>query len=255
MKKKWFLFSCTVVMTAVLVGPGVVFGQSQAKEAVAAAQSEPRPPFIPPVSAPGAPGSEKQVPAIKKVGPGVFEVGGCRLSKAEGWVRFEAAVNMNQGLLEYLIVGEAGKLHESLLRTAVDPYALQIAFLLVGMEGTAQPLSAQGERRVPSGDRVTVHVRRLDETGSREVPIEHWVRLKDKPLENVPWVFTGSVIAGGVFMAGVEKSIMALYHDPVALIDHILDEGADDEVWFANEKAVPPVGTPVEVVVARVGSR
>lgn len=253
--KKCIFFVCAVVVVNFFLDRGVLCSKGAQEEAKPPTQSEPKAPFIPPVPPPGTPDAEKSVPAIQKVGPGVFEVGGCRLSKAEGWVRFEAAVNMSQGLLEYLIVGNAGKLHESLLRTAVDPYALQIAFLLIGLEGTSQPLSAQGDRRAPSGDRVSVHVRRLDDAGSREVPIEQWVRLKDSPLESVPWVFTGSTMANGVFMAGVEKSIMAVYHDPVAMIDHTLQEGADDEVWFVNEKSVPPVGTPVEVVVARFGPR
>lgn len=252
MKRKRVVLLCVFMM--MVAGTNLGFGDTQNSErgGQTSERSSQKPPFFPPVPAPDSPAVQKAVPGIVKISPGVFEVGGCRLSKAEGWVQFDAAVNMNQGLLEYLIVSESGKLHESLLRTTVDPYALQLAFLLIGLEGTSQPLSAQGDRKTPTGDRVTVLVRVRDDTSVREVPIERWVRVKDKVLDHVPWVFTGSVIVDGVFMASVEKSIMAVYHDPVALIDHALEEGAEDEIWFANEKTVPPVGTPVEVVVKAV---
>jgi len=108
----------------------------------AAEQNESAPagaPLIPPVAQlPEASPKATQArvrPVLTMISPGVFEMGGVRIVKSERQVEFSAVVNMNRGLLEYLIVGASGKVHESLLRTDTEPYCLHIALLLLGLEG------------------------------------------------------------------------------------------------------------------------
>jgi hypothetical protein len=196
-----------------------------------------------------------ETPAIRMITPGFFEIGGIRLNKQEGIVEFDAAVNMDKGLLEYLIVGNGGKTHESLLRAEIEPYNLQIALLMIGLEGTMNPLSAQGDSRLPTGDPITIWVKWEKNGKIENLQVDKWVA--DKNAGNAPttmnWVFTGSIISNGVFMAQVEKSIAAIYHDPIALIDNTSKEGASDEIWFVNEKEVPPAGTKVTVTIRKKG--
>src|SRR6185503_8141895 len=66
--------------------------------------------------------------------PGLFEIGKLRLDQAKGTISFPAAVNLREGPIEYLLVAEYGKIHESLLRTEVDPYSIQLALLLRGAQ-------------------------------------------------------------------------------------------------------------------------
>ena len=70
-------------------------------------------------------------------------------------------------------------------------------------------------------------------------------------MKPTKWIFTGSYISDGVFAAQVEKSIVAVFHDPVAMIDNPHPEGASDEIWFVNEAEVLPVGTPMTVTVQK----
>jgi hypothetical protein len=49
----------------------------------------------------------------------------------------------------------------------------------------------------------------------------------------------------------MEGSIIAIYHDPAALIDNASEGGESDKVWFVREGASPPVGTPVTVTIKR----
>jgi hypothetical protein len=185
--------------------------------------------------------------------PGVFELGGVRILKKEGRVELPSTVNMDRGLLEYLLVGQSGKLHESLLRTDIEPYCLQISLLLLGLEGTTRPLSGQGDPAKPEGDPVTIWVEWDHKGEAKKARIEEWVtNMEDKTvLKPMHWIFTGSMIMDGVFMAQVDRSMIAIYHDPVALIDNPLTEGASDKIWFVNEGHVPPVGTPLTVVIQR----
>ena len=196
-------------------------------------------------------------PPITMITPGHFEIGGVQIKKQEGVVEFPALVNMDNGLLEYLIVGRAGKLHESLLRTDIEPYNLQIALLMLGLEGTSNPLVEQGDPGIPEGDPVIIRVEWGKGMKPQRSRIEEWVLNKENgnPLDPVEWIFTGSVVSNGVFMAQVEKSIVAVYHDPAAMIDNPMPEGVSDEIWFVNEKKVPEAGTPVTVIIEMINKK
>jgi hypothetical protein len=196
---------------------------------------------------------EVRAPALEVLAPGVFAFGALKILKKEERIELPAVVNMDKGLLEYLIVGTPGKVHESLLRTEVEPYHLQLALLLLGLRGTNNPLAYQGDPRCPEGDPVSVSVRWQDGNVSRENRIEDWVvnKAEGSPLNPIHWIFTGSVVRNGAFMAQVEKSIVAVYHDPIAMFDNPLPDGGNDEIWFVREGRVPPVGREVTVIITK----
>jgi len=199
-------------------------------------------------------------PPIREIAPGVFEIGGIQIFKKENRVEFPAQVNMAKGLLEYLLVGAGGKLHESLLKTDIEPFNLQVALLLLGLEVTAKPLREQGDPAMPQGDPVTIWVTVKKGDASVKLRIEEWVVIRDnagkmKPMEQTDFIFTGSIVNDGVFMAQMDKSIMTLFHDPVAMIDNPAPQGGNDDVWYVNEQTVLPVGTYVTISIqAKKGS-
>lgn len=187
-------------------------------------------------------------PAIEKIGPGILRIGKVIVNKPEGFVEVPGKVNMQEGLIEYLACSPYGKLHESVLMLDVDPYALKIAMLLMGLEPGNKPIAHQGASETPEGDPVEIWISWQNE---KKQPVDH--RAEDlildtktgKPMPHTVWVFTGSQIQNGRFMAQVEHSIAATYHDPFALLDHTLPTGADDTLYHANSAVVPPKGTAV----------
>jgi len=197
--------------------------------------------------------------AIEKISPGVFGLGDIRIHKKTKSVIFPAQVNMDKGLLEYLLVRSSGKVHESLLRTNIDPYNLQIAFLLLGFEGTDQPIPDQGASVKPKGEPVEILIDFVKKEGAastatnQKIRAEEWVakktngNLKDSGI--LDWVYTGSMVMQGQFLAQSGGSIVAIYRDPGALIDNASTGGDDDEIWFVKEGAVPPAGTSVTVTI------
>jgi hypothetical protein len=163
-------------------------------------------------------------------------------------------VNLNKGLLEYVLVRTGGKTHESLFRTHVDPTHLQLAMRLIGGEGTDHPLTRQGDPDTPRGSPVNITVSFLKNGRMVSLNPEVWIARKeaDKMTDSGPlhWVFTGSMVHNGRFMAQVEGSMISIYRDPVALIDNASPGGENDRVWFVNESTVPPVGTPVTLTIS-----
>lgn len=194
---------------------------------------------------------KNSIPPITMVEPGVYELGGCKIFKERNLVEFDATVNMKEGLLEYLLVSSAGKTHESLLQTHVEPYTLQIALLLAGFEGTDNPLEHQGDPRMPEGDNTSILLNWQEGGVIKEVPIEECILAGKKHVSAIPWVFTGSAVVDGVFMAQIEKSIIAVYHDPMALIDHQHVDGASDEMWAVDSESLPELGHKVKVIIKR----
>jgi len=196
-------------------------------------------------------------PAIVTIGPGMFRMGDILISKKFQTVSFPAQVNMDKGLLEYLLVRTGGKTHESLLRTNVQPVDLQLACLLLGLEGTDRPLRTQGDPEKPKGDPVEISMRVNRDGKYINIKPEEWLSKKVdngfQDIGTVDWVFTGSVFYDGRFMAQVEGSLIALYHDPVALLDNTSPGGESDKIWFVKEGVVPDVGTPVTVIIRRKG--
>lgn len=190
----------------------------------------------------------------EKIAPGQYRIGGININKADKTLSFPAFVNMEKGLLEYLLVRNAGKTHESLLRTAVEPYNLQVASLLLGLEGTSAPLTFQGSPEIPKGDPVEITIQ-FDGKDGRKVTVkpEEWImQVVDGVKKDVPpvrWVFSGSVVYNGRFAAQVDGSMVSVFHDPVAMIDNASPGGENDKIWFVKEGAVPPIGTPVTITI------
>lgn len=203
----------------------------------------------------------------KEIAPGVFEIGAVRLDKGASTVTFPARVNMNDGLIEYLMVSPQGAVHESVLLSDAQPQDVHMAMLLLGAKGMAAPangrvpterIDAEVLARAPklTGDRVLLTVKWKDKEGREQTaPAERWVERKiftpKKPSKTVaagdgPWLYTGSFIYEGRFIAQVEGAFVAMVTFPSALINNPRTGSTDDHVWFVKTDAVPPVGTPVE---------
>lgn len=108
-------------------------------------------------------------------------------------------------------------------------------------------------RELPKAAPVSLWVQWKEADQLRKVRIEEWIinQQDGAVMKTTQWIFTGSVVANGVFMAQSEKSIAAVFHDPVALIDNPLQEGASDKIWFVNEAKVPAVRTELTVIVQK----
>ena len=77
--------------------------------------------------------STKTNAALKVVRPGVFQLGLIEFSKSERELRFEGEVNWKAGPIEYALVSDWGKVHESIFRTKAHPIHLHTAFVLMGV--------------------------------------------------------------------------------------------------------------------------
>jgi hypothetical protein len=115
-------------------------------------------------------------------------------------------------------------------------------------------LARQGDPESPQGNLVKITINLLKDGKMVSLQPESWLakKIDDKMTDVQPleWVFTGSVIRDKRFLAQFEGSIIAIYHDPIALIDNASVGGESDKIWFVKEGSVPPVGTEVLLIIS-----
>ena len=181
---------------------------------------------------------------IRQISPGIFQVGLVRLNPAEKTVQFPAFVNMTNGLVEYLLVTGTGKLHESVLRTDVEPAQIHVAMLFIGTQGTSNSATAN-----ILGDKFHVKVSYKSDNVEKRVEGEELVfNNKAKVLMSKgAWIYNGSRIVDGTFIAQRDGSIVSIITDPLALANNPHPDRDDDEIWFVNTNSIPPLNISVEV--------
>jgi len=204
--------------------------------------------------------------APKEIAPGIFQVGTVRLDKNTSTVTFPAKVQMDDGLLEYLLVTPQGPVHETLFVSEAAPQDVHMAMLLLGARGMAQKQVGKEPPRIDAeylanapkltGDRVSLRIKWTDKGGKEHLtPPERWIERKiftpRKPTvtiaaEDGPWLYTGSYFYENRFIAQVEGAFAAMVTFPGALINNPRTGSNDDHIWFVKKGAVPPIGTPVE---------
>ena len=202
------------------------------------------------------------LPSIREVSPGVFQVGGVKLEKAARRVSFPAKLNMTNGPLEYLLVTTAGKTHESVLTTDIEPQHLQVAMLLLGAQGMAAaaltnapaggPITQGAVRNPPlPGEPVVMEVTWTQGGKPQRRRLEELVFNKraKEPMTKGEFTFTGSRLWQGKFIAQTEGSLIALVTDPDAVFNNPRPNRDAEDMWVVRDELVPPLDTVLEVSI------
>ena len=187
---------------------------------------------------------------------------GVRWSSAERKLEVSGWVNMQTGLVEVFACAPQGKTHESVVVLDCVPSGLHAGLLALGARsGTPVEMGTDGKYTQPTGDRIEVFVRWTDAQGAEHVArAEDWIwnETEKRAMQPSSWIFAGSFVqpssdpsARATFAADYIKSLVTTYHDATSILENPYPEGDDDTVYYANEKAVPPVGTPITAIFQR----
>lgn len=187
---------------------------------------------------------------IEKISDSLYVVGSITLNSETRELILPGKVNMDSGLIELFACAPFGKIHESVLVLDIVPYHLQVCLLLLGLEYGAN-LKYQGDPATPLGDSVEVWARWRNGRETVLVRAEDMIYdlTSKKTMPYTHWIFSGSRMANGVFMADMEGSLITTYHDPFTIIDNPLPSGSNDELYVVNHALTPPKKTPVEVII------
>lgn len=210
------------------------------------------------------PEQDQKANLVKQIGASTFQVGLIEFDAKTKIISLPAEVWNTEGLMEYVLVHDNGKIHESILTTKISPTHLQVAMKLLKFTAGKGELF---ERIRNSSDR-TVKVDNTEKVGSSFEVKVNWKEegeLKTasicqlilnpetmQPIKECIWKYTGSVVYKGQFLAELEGSIIGLYLDPAALFNTNAPRSDSDEHWGANKAALPKSGTKVVVTLVPV---
>ena len=211
-----------------------------------------------------APATEAPKPSVKKLDATHYQIGGISFDEKTREIRFPAKVNMTEGLLEFLIVHQNGKVHEALLSTEISPTDLNLAFTLLRYppsrelyplpeeDGAASSKFPTVPADVKARARITIDVEWTLDGKLRRVPINEWIQhaVKSTSMPAGPWVYGGSEFSEGKFIPETSGDIAAIFLAMSALINYPGDDNNSDDVWTPFPKRVPPVETNVTVIIA-----
>jgi hypothetical protein len=207
---------------------------------------------------------EPVTPSVKKLDATRYQVGEVVFDQKTREIRFPTRVNMTEGLLEFLVVHQNGKVHESLLSTEISPTHLNLAFTLLRYSPSKELYPLPNEtgglsdkyQEVPAGvkaaARVSIEVEWSDEGKIRRVPVNEWIQheVKATAMPAGPWVYGGSDFHEGKFVAETSGDVAAIFLSMAALLNYPGADNIDDTVWIPFPKRVPPEGTNVTVIIA-----
>jgi hypothetical protein len=165
--------------------------------------------------------------------------------------------------MEYFLVTTYGKTHESILKTAAEPFHLHLAMLLLGAEGSGKadfpgaptngvpgPIIHPSKEAIP-GDKVSIAVKWKTAEGERRFSAEELVFNNDSQavMAHGAWVYNGSLMVHSKFLAQMDGSLISLVTDPVALINNTGAGHDNDMIWIPNTNNLPPADVPLEVTI------
>ncbi|MEX2578458.1 MAG: YdjY domain-containing protein [Verrucomicrobiales bacterium] len=212
----------------------------------------------------GAEETAPEEPAVAKIGEHRYRLGEIEFDAESREVFVPVTVNMREGgPIEYVLVHENGKIHEAIFTTKVSPMNLQVTMKLLNYASGGgdvfnrllppEALEKEGGEASDRGEAVVLSFRPDDSPDEIAVPGMVTDGKTGSPMTAGDWVFTGSKVENGGFMAEREGSIVAIYLDQLAMFN-MTREGADvDERWGANGRAIPEIGTRGKLVIRPAG--
>lgn len=197
----------------------------------------------------------RKVLDITQTGPDTYKLGKVTLNTATRTVSIPVRLNMRENPIEYALVTEDGKRHESLLATDVRPEQFHLACLLLGIgsEPTARgPLTGEEvsltvtwERNGPPARYSLGELLALAPSS----PSNHPANESFRPMTNTQWLYNGSFFTTSGFVAGTEGSFISLISDPAALINNSGSDRDNDKVHFPRREVLPSPETPMRLIL------
>ena len=189
-------------------------------------------------------------PDIKEIAPGIFQVGTVRMEKKAARISLPVTINMNEGPMEYLVVTGKGKTHESLLVTTAEPFHLQVAMLLLNCKGSDGHLIPEEEAKPVPGEPVDIELHWREGNKNRMSRIEKFIQRADgKPVKEGPFIFNGSRMFDGTFLAQRDGSIVSLITDNAAQFNNPRKGRDNDDLWQPQAKGLPPLDSNGTLVI------
>lgn len=202
-------------------------------------------------------------PVITQLEDGRMKLGEIIFDPKSRQVRIPCSLNMIEGLLEFAVVHENGKIHESLLITKCNPKDINIVMKLLRYVASEELYAIEKERGVNSDKfpevpedtkkaaRVDLLVEWKKDDKMVSLPLADLLVHAEttKPMSQGPWVYGGSLIYDGNFLAEQTGDIASIFVSRGSLFLYPGKDNMNDDVWFPHTKRLPAEGSNVDLII------
>lgn len=197
---------------------------------------------------------------IKKINDSTYILKDIEINVNSKSISIPCKINMDKGLIEVVLCTAKGKTHESLLVSKSGALEFQTALLLLGLDPINEvpenkdliPKNSPFQTIETPGDSVQLFLSYQNSQGAFYKPIELFIKSAsdNKPIDKISWLFLGAVTHyTGHVLADPETTIIATFHDALALMEINNSSKYDDTLYYVNETETPPKGTEVKLIV------
>jgi hypothetical protein len=204
----------------------------------------------------------KHMATLKPTGSHTFQIGRVEFDQEKRTVTFPAAICLRDQVIEYALVTTHGKTYESLLSTEVSPVDIHLAMLLLNVARVPVLGGLKQPAPVPETNAVRIEISWQTNSQTITLPLATLVCLTSghlndpgRPMTLDQWLYNGSEFNPWGFAVLREGSLIAMIRDSTALVNNPGADRDNDQVHFPNTKLLPPVGTPVQVVLRLPGPK
>jgi len=207
--------------------------------------------------------AEQQKLIVKQIDKDNFKIGEVKLNKKTKEITFPAEIGNPQDIIEYLLVSQHGKIHESLLTTKIRPLHLNIAFKLLSYTESKELFRILGDDFMMTDK---YHQETADTKKAARFNIfiswkkdgtEHSYHINElifndttqKHAEIQPYIYGGSYLRQGKFQADLTGDIVAIFTDRGAVANFSNKGNDDDTIWFANTERLPDADTKLTITL------
>jgi len=189
---------------------------------------------------------------VQQINATHYRIGTISFDTEKRSISFPAKIQMVEGNIEYLLVTERGKTHESLFHTDISPTHLNVALKLLSFEESKE-LFSKKDVKTPLKDAASLEIivtwEKDGKTSTFPVTdlIQHNTLKKSMPVAR--WMNTGSKVTDGKFSATITGDIVAIYNDESSMINFSGDGRNDDTIWEPFQSRLPAVESPVTLTI------
>jgi len=202
-------------------------------------------------------------PPLSQINENQFKIGQIAFNKKSRKITFPARINILDSPLEYVVVLEQGRIHESLFTTDINPTHLNIALKLLRYKESKELFRIINEdfeltekfhqetKETQAAARVKISVSYTDKSKKITHPLHQLILTlsNQTPLAKTPWIYSGSYVHEGKFKANLAGNIIAIFEDRGAIFNCPIEDRNGDRLWISNQKLLPPFNSPVTIVI------
>lgn len=210
---------------------------------------------------------------LKKINETTYQLGEVIIDKKNRTISFPAEAEITAAgdleevdSVEYVVVTDAGKIHETLFVTKARPIHLNIAFKLLGYKEN-KSLFREFEGNFPT-DKYQI-TSEEDKAKSYFTTTVSWTDLQTKEMhshnlndllftaetkktfaqDKVKWSYGGSFIHQGKFAAEISNDLIAILTDRAAVANYVGKNGEQGTIWLPVTEKLPAKGTIVTITI------